>query len=359
MAWIRNFEKLEKETSKDKNYVNYEIKSECNIAGLLRYNDEKLLCGPLGHVKGEDGLRTYIVRLQIPDFEVGSYKQATKKGYFYKGGVVGEFMVLFSLFLRCRFYLDRSISGELSSTSIPIMLEHPIPRVKVHPISHPAIFDQKGVGRNFASKIPQLLDQVKCLPVEIHQDFILAGSNYLKALREIGIEGEMVFVRLVSAIEPLSKKFKLKRKDDMLSDLDIDDLLSKSRLNTDQKNEIKQILEVRKAKKKFIRFLEHYSKGYFKGGGVKNPRTRIYKRDLAKIAGRIYDARSAFLHAGEPMYLSRLRSSGSKAHTEGSLGMTIDQREFGENQKMPFTDWFEGLVRHCLLRYLDEKSTTT
>ena len=79
---------------------------------------------------------------------------------------------------------------------------------------------------------------------------------------------------------------------------------------------------------------------------------KIKKGDLPKVLTAIYNARSAYLHAAEPMYLSIPIKGGERWDADPTLGMTIDNREFSADQKLPYAYFFDGLVRHCLLNYL-------
>jgi hypothetical protein len=82
----------------------------------------------------------------------------------------------------------------------------------------------------------------------------------------------------------------------------------------------------------------------------------IKKADLPQVLTAIYNARSAYLHAGEPMYLSMPIKGGERWDIDPTLGMTIDNREFSPRPKLPYAYFFEGLVRHCLLSYLETNS---
>ena len=128
------------------------------------------------------------------------------------------------------------------------------------------------------------------------------------------------------------------------------DLLSKA-----EKEKLKKTFENRKSKARFITFIEKHSSGYFKGGNYKAKHCKIPKKQLSKVLRTIYDARSSYLHNGEPMYLSQPMHGGEKWDTDPSMGMIVDNRSFSASQKLPFTYFFEGLVRQCLLNFLKQK----
>ncbi len=351
MRWIRMLEDLET-SQHDKYTQEYEILSECRIAGLLKYMDGKILCGGYTLGKSKDGLYSYLLKITHPGFRDYN-KNASKTGYHFRDGVVGELIVLFSIFFRCRFYLSATMSGELNSNGLRIKTPQEFTRIQCEPAIHPPIFSQ--YLRNFATGLEEFLNKVKKLPPQYHQQFILAVCHYLRALREVGIDTEMVFIRLVSAIEALSQTFELNKKDDPLQGKNIEDIARTLNYDKTEKEALRSIFDTRKATKKFVRFIENYSKGYIKGGNYKSRHTKIRKHDLAKVLNAIYSARSTYLHDGEPMYLSRPLNSGWKWDTDPSIGMIIDNRRFSVSQKLPYSDWFEGLVRHCLLNFLEDK----
>src|ERR1700687_6278972 len=54
--------------------------------------------------------------------------------------------------------------------------------------------------------------------------------------------------------------------------------------------------------------------------------------------------------------ISQLIKGGEKWDTDPTLGMIVDNRSFTASQKLPYTFFFEGLVRQCLLNYLKGNS---
>ena len=172
----------------------------------------------------------------------------------------------------------------------------------------------------------------------------------------------MIFIRLVSSIEALSKDFGLKKKDNPLNSENFDKLFNDCKFTNPQLKQLKEILKVdkeglisiEKSKLKFIKFIEKYSKGCLKGGNWKAKHLKIKKENLAKVLKTIYDARSTYLHNGESMYLSQFMHGTSKWDTDPSCGMIIDNREISASKKLPYIYWFENFVRCCLLNYLSD-----
>jgi len=353
MGWIRNLEKL---TKKDKNnyFVEYEIATECHIAGVLDYENGMILCGGLTIEKDKDGLYHYLLKVKYAGVEEPYYnKEANKEGYYFKDGALGELLAIFSLYFQCRFYLIATFSGELTSHGLRIKTENRFIYRFCNSLIHPQIFSSK--NRNFAIGLINFLDTVKSLDTKYHQQFILACYHYTRSLKEIGVDSEMVFIRLVSAIETLSKFIKLNKNSDLFSGKTFEDIIKDDVLSKPEMEEFKKTFENRKSKAKFITYIKKYSSGYLKGGNFKAKHCKISKKQLPKILGTIYDARSAYLHNGEPMYLSQPMHGGEKWDTDPSMGMIIDNRSFPASQKLPFTYFFEGLVRQCLLNFLKQK----
>lgn len=360
IAWIRNIEKLEK-PDKNSYVTEYEIATECRIPGVLDYGNEKILCGSLTN-KDKNGLYHYLFHIQHAGLEELYYnKQASKKGYYFKNGILGELLSLFSLYFQCRFYLIATYWGELTNHGLKIKTENDfLYRSCSHQI-HPKIFENNK-NRNFAKGLSGFLDSIKSLKPAKHQQFILACYHYARALKEVGIDSEMVFIRLVSSIEALLKDFNLKKKDNPLNGENFNPLFNNCKITEPQLKQIKEILrvnkrgliDIEKSKLKFIKFIEKHSKGCLKGGNFKVKRLKIKKEDLPKVLKAIYDARSAYLHNGEPMFLSQFMHKASKWDTDPTCGMIIDNVRISASKKLPYTYWFENLVRHCLLNYLSD-----
>lgn len=351
MGWIRNLEAL---ASGGRHYtVEYELGSECQIRGLLNYADQKIICASMSIEESRDGLWLYNLILHYPFGPHNHNRKADEKGYYFKDGILGELLALMSLFFRCRFYFisSRVLPGN-PGLSMTIKTEYPFVRVKCNPGIHPPLFESH--NKNLATDFKEFLDAAKTLDKKRHQDFILACHHYARAVKEVGVDSEMVFIRLVSAIEVLSKNVRLDRNDDALEEQEIANLLARSNLSSEHKKELQESFNNRKSRKKFTHFVEQYSGGFFKGGNFKAKRLKIKRAGLGEVLKTIYTARSKYLHAGEPMFLSKPIKGGEKWDIDPTAGMIADNRLFTStsSQKLPYAYFFEGLVRHCLLNYL-------
>src|ERR1700743_1638343 len=136
MAWIRNLETL---AGGCEDYrVEFELGSECRIAGLLDCDNGRIICAPISTEESSGGLWLYNLVLRFP-LGPGSWtSKADDKGYYLKDGVAGEILALMSLFFRCRFYLISSrLSPENPSLGMTLKREHPFIRLKCNPALHP------------------------------------------------------------------------------------------------------------------------------------------------------------------------------------------------------------------------------
>lgn len=354
MGWIRNIDQLKKSET-NSYYAEYEIASEVYIPGILNYMNEKILCGPMTFNKDESGLFKYSLKIKFANLSGNiDYTKATAKGYLFKEGIPSELLSLFSLYFQTRFYLFAAFSGELKPTSLKMKMEY-------DPIYKPCMpsFDPTKYPdgkRHFALGLDSFLNKVSCIPENYHQELILAFYHYSMALKEFGVNEEMVFIRLVSAIEALSKWSQLKKDDDLFGGKKFKEIVKSDLLSKEMSAELEKLFAVRKSKLKFKRFIEKYSTGFFKGGNYKAPHTRIKKKDLSKTLNAIYDSRSEYLHRGETMYLSQVMRGGHKWDIDPTFGMIIDKRKFKARKKLPYGAFFQRLVRHCLIKFIEEIS---
>lgn len=350
MGWIRNLEAL---AGGCQEYtVEYELGSECRIPGLLDYADGKIICASMSTEESKDGLWLYNLILRYPLGPHDYNRKADEQGYYFKDGILGELLALMSVFFRCRFYFISSrLLPRNPALGMTLKKEYPFLRVRCNPGIHPPLF--QSTDKNLATGFKEFLDRLKSLDPALHQNFILACHHYARAVKEVGVDAEMVFIRLVSAIETLSKDVALDQKDDKLEKQGVTDLIEQSTLSKELKNELKTVFDVRKSRKKFIRFIEGHSSGFFKGGNFKAKHLKIKRENVGKALTIIYTARSKYLHAGEPMFLSQPTKGAEKWDTDPTSGMIADNRSFAPAQKLPYGYFFEGLVRHCLLHYLE------
>lgn len=329
-----------------------EMASEAHITGGAEYFNDNILIGPVADGELEP-LNYYQVKLTHDKDAKYDIKKASSRGYYHLDGTAGEFTSLMAIYFQARFYHVSTTYGNLTARSIQGRHKNTILRVEPPKYIDTVVFGKH--ERNFTG-FQRFIKTIDSIPEEYHRSIVSAASNYNLALREIGIDHEMVFVRLVSAIEAFSSHLVLDPKDDPLLSVDISKLLSM--LDKDVKDELLASLEARKSRLKFTRFLETYSKGYFKGGNHSAKHTKIKRSQLGDVSKAVYTARSKYLHSGERMYLSTALQ-GTKYDTDPSSGMYIGMRKFTEKEKLPNIHFFESLVRHCILSKIEELSSSS
>ena len=115
----------------------------------------------------------------------------------------------------------------------------PFVRLRCEPAMHPTVFS--GEQQDWSGLINPFMRSVANLDEQYHMRFILAVHHYAKALKYIGIDSEIVFIRLVSAVEALSSKYAIlgQTENDVLG-MNLINLLPKETVSSAQ-NEIASI----------------------------------------------------------------------------------------------------------------------
>ncbi|MEK7524009.1 MAG: hypothetical protein AAB588_03170 [Patescibacteria group bacterium] len=348
MGWILAMEEVEKVEDKDTYFIDHEICSEVRIPGVLDYGNGSLMCA-LFQEEDKNGLFTYAIRLKhvYKEYKFDESKYS-KNGYYFKDGLIGELMAIFSVYFQARFYLKATVSGELTSKSVRSRYENDFRYVRPNPYRNFEMFTayQK---RNWANEdgLKAFLDRMRSIDQEYHQNLTHAFFWYAEAIKEIGLDSQMFFIKMVSAVEALLKL--LPKSADAL-DKKLTKLYKEKKFEPTEVQEINNWLENRKIRHRFILFFEKYAIGFCKGGKRKPAHGYIQKEDVNDYAGKIYDARSAYLHSGKPMYLSQdMAMENAKCwDLDGSSGMMADRKKFDDKEKLPRTRWFERIVNHCL-----------
>jgi hypothetical protein len=356
MGWCINIDKLEHD---DMPYSidEYELASDSYIPGIFDYRNGKILCGLSTFTMDSNGMYKYLLKIKFAGQSsfVPPYKKATNKGYAFKDGVPGELISIFSLYFQCRFFLIAAYFGDLTATGLKVKQEFRPHLQLFRPYFDPSFYPEG--NRNFGLGLSDFLDQIKRIDAKYHQQIVLACFHYARALREFGIDEEMVFIRLVSAVEAVSGYINLNKRDDLFSGRDFEEIIKSDMLSVDEKIELNSLFDNRKAKRRFKRFFELYSGGFFKGGNFKAPHTRVKKADLSRTLDAIYDSRSDYLHNGEAMFLSSFfMKGGEKWDQDIFFEIIIDRRKLARRKKLPYSSFFQRLVRYCLMAYIKEIS---
>jgi hypothetical protein len=126
-------------------------------------------------------------------------------------------------------------------------------------------------------------------------------------------------------------------------------LLALDDLTHAERDELKIMLRARRAGARFTRFLSDHSTGFFTNEPDEPEHTQVTPKNLTDVAKAIYRARSGYLHAGDPMFLSPIFPD-THWHMNPAVGKIWQNRQFTEEQRLPCVDFFHRLVRHCLLK---------
>lgn len=361
MQWILQFEENSKNKCFENYYTDYEICSEVRITGVLEYSDNSLLCGLLSE-KNQQGLYSYTIRIKGVQKEYQYDKDSfSKDGYFFKGGVIGELIAIFSFFFQARFFLKSTKYFEVTPTNLPYKNKKLFQYIKPTIACNYEMFTDQ--NRNWAHEngLRKLLDDIKIIDEQNHQNLIHSIHWYHEAIKDIGINNELFFLKMVSCVESIAN---IEIQNDNLKEK-FTKILDKNIFTNSEKQEIKSWLKNRKIKMKFIKFLEIYScKGFFQSGYRKAKHCYIKKAELGNFLSRIYDARSDYVHTGKPMYISLDMNMNSDA-TDGrchlwdqdpSLGMSADRKNISGREKLPRARWFERIVNYSIKKFIEEKT---
>jgi hypothetical protein len=333
----------------------FEFASETRIAGQLDYSNGDLILRFLTFEPNRDGLLKYTLSIR----EAAAYRlpvtQGSDDGYYFGGSLVDEILSLASLFLRSRIFVIASVVRSIGGPPMT-KYEYDFSYIQPQRQADRHLFDAS--LRNFVP-LGEFLNEVRKLPEAFHHRFGNSARLYALALREIGVNDQLAYIHLVSAIEILSQDQALPIQRDPLQEVmdKIKALLDEEKSRPEAKAELGNLFKHRKSLARFIAFVSEHSQSSV----IEKPQTgfleyKIYRDTLPDALKRIYTARSNFLHAGAAMYLSDPRKVPPECDYDFSAGQTIDNRKFPEEEKLPNISFFESLVRNCLLEYLKRNS---
>lgn len=354
MQWILAMEDAKKAKDEKAYFTDYEICSEVRILGVLDYGNGSLMCA-LFQKEDKNGLYTYTIRLKhvYKEYKFDESKYS-KEGYYFKDGLIGELMAIFSVYFQSRFYLKATVGGELTSKNVRIRYENDFRYVRPNPYRNFEMFstDQQ---RNWThgDGLRAFLDRIRVIDQKHHQSLMRSFFWYAEAIKEIGLDSQLFFIKMVSAVEALLKF--LPRSADSL-EKKLAKFIKGKKFETTESQEINNWLENRKIRQRFVLFFKRYSVGFCKGGKRKAKHCYIKKEEINDYVRRIYDARSAYLHSGKPMYLSQdMAMKDAKSwDLDASMGMMADRKKFDHKEKLPRTRWFERIVNYSLRRFIEE-----
>ncbi len=352
MAWILRFDELERAEGEKEHFTEYETCSEVRMPGVFTYGNEMLHCS-LYQEADENGLYTYLLRIKnvekIFEYDEESF---SKDGYYFEKGLIGEILAILSFYFQARFYLKAEvlIFGDIKSRREHKLRYRKIDGLKC--VNYEMLSDQK---RNWSDAgLVQFFESIRNLGQEHHQKLIQAFNWYSEAIKELGIDHELFFIKMVSAVENLLKD--IKTPDDSLK-VKLLELKEDKFFTKKEGTDVDNWLENRGIIKRFLGFFDKYSAGYFKAGFRKAAHCYIRKKDSEEYLKRIYNARSKYLHEGKPMYLSlnMCHKESWKWDVDPSGGMGVDRRKIPGKEKLPHVRWFERIANHSIKNFIEEK----
>lgn len=352
MEWVLETERFEKTTDGKAYYTDYEICSEAYIGGVLEYGNGVILCSILQSEANRDGLYAYLLRIkQIEENFEFNKDNYSENGYYFEKGIVGELIALFSVCFQCRFFHKSTTGGELSPHSIKFRSEYEFNQKKPHEHWHYEMFSKQ--KRNWADGgIATFLDKIKLADGRYHQKLIWACDWYAEAIKEIGLEKQLFYAKMVFCIEALLKFVELPS--DSIEQK-MKKLLAENFFIDDEKQQINNWIENRRIGKKFKIFLQTYSKGFFDDERTDPAHCCVKEHELNMYAGIIYSARSNYLHTGKPLYISD--DYGMEEAKTWDLcpsgEIMIDRRKISGNDKLPRIRWFERITNYCLKNFIN------
>jgi hypothetical protein len=344
MMWVRIAEGLK--ASGIFQTVDAEFASETRIFGALEY-ENVFSVAPTTFRPDTSGLWKYTLRLSYPESQEPN-AEPTKDGYVFREGPLGELLAAMAFCLECRIFLVSTVDSLPGSNFGHLKTEYNVYRGLTGPTIDPVAFSS--VERNFAKGMAEFFDLLRSIHPRHHFAVANALNHYARALREIGVDDEMVFIRLVSAIEAVAEAVDVSR--DSLAQRALAAITTTSELTSHEREEISKLLRTRKVKQRFIEFLVTHSVDFLDGEANSSSHTLVSHKSLPEVVAAIYDARSAYLHSGDPMYLSRYWPENPTWQTGSTVGMIWQSRRYSAKQKLPYAHFFHRLVRHCILAHL-------
>jgi len=349
MLWLREIDALALAASS--HTIEAELGSEVLVPGLVDYASGAVWLRPVTFTLDQAGLFKYVLRLRcaertVPEGEAVPsefLRIGTSNGYVYPSGSAGELVALLSLVVQARFYL------------LSVTMRHGPNGDGIHKTEWAPLRAGNGVhldrvlftaGHANTTQLAPLLDRVRSIRSEHHLAVAVAADHYARAVRLVGVDEEMVFVRLVSAVEKIMGN----HAEDALSQK----VLAHDGFTDEERKALKTTFQARRSGARFIEFLLKYSAGFFAGEATEPAHTQVTPENLKTVARAIYNARSGYLHSGDPMYLSPVNQVLPGWHMGATVGQTWQDRSFSRAQKLPCADFFHRLVRHCILARIDE-----
>lgn len=353
MRWIRYIEASNSQILSNTlnwHHEYYEFASDKEIRGFLNYANGLILCS-IEEERDVNGLFKYLLRFKyfVPSepfaFDETNY---SKDGYYFQHGMIGELLSIFSVYFQARFFLIAQRSGDLTEHRLSRRNQYTLNFKKLDDVLHAQLLKKSDYSWDTVSVF---LDQLRDIDSVDHQRIINAFFWYAEAVRELGNNVELFFVKMVSCIESLAQNKQFIYKDDLNKKLE--QFQQSFELTHEEKSEINNWLNNRKIQYKFVQFIQKYSHGFFKGGNRKPKECFIKKGDAERNLINIYSARSKYLHSGDTMYHCDDYMGYRDWDVFPGSGLMVDQKKFFKREQIPRSKWFESIVNYSLKSFIN------
>ncbi len=338
----------------------YEYFSDSRICGLFKIGEKHpITFRMIESEKNEFGYYRYLLRIptiinptllgKMTNEEysakvLNNFDSARKDGYYFKEGLAGELICIFAVCLRARFYLRNQVSR--NNTGVSTKITHPI--FLPNTVSeYKSIFDDK--KKNLTSDLVPFFQKVMNLPDKGHFNIIHAFREYHEALKNIGIDHDIAYLKFVVAIEGIAsiEKGRSSFKEDFPEYIDV--LVDKEKLS-----QINTMWENRGSFKSVVSFFEKYllkENAEFTKTMFTNEKGESQIIPLKKTVDRIYVARSKYVHEGLQMLIS-MNSFDDSAY-EAISGGVRDRKKISISELLPVISYFDLMVNNSLIAYVE------
>lgn len=281
---------------------------------------------------------SYLVDVVAP----GSAAKAVGRGFYHSLTLPEEVCALATTLLRKRI----SLGPLLRANGIPLRIKPQPPR------RHDAIVRTE----LDLDKLEPAMQRVFKLPLEFHQVFILACRMYQEALMLIDSKPDLAYLLLVSCVEVFVGKLGRKT-----LETDLKDAVKEALARCDEGGRqvlLQEILDLdRGISRNFVAFIiENLDEQFWLQPGRPAPPKRVEPEELPEILKRIYAARSKLVHEAEPFPPNVLDAPDDESEIDRRPELVIGEKRWSGGQMIPYARFFERLIQHVLVRFLERHS---
>lgn len=280
---------------------------------------------------------------------IDNFTEAREDGYYFKEGLAGELICIFAVCLRARFYLrnqvNRDNKGPSTKITYPVFLPSTVSEYK-------AIFDDK--KKNLTSDVIPFFQKVASLPDKGHFNIIHAFREYHEALKNIGIDHDITYLKLVVAIEGITT---IEKKDRPSFQDDFPECFKLLQECKEKLNKISKLWENRGSISSVTSFFDKYllsDNPEFTETICMNEKGEKSLLPFRKTVDRIYDARSKYVHEGLQMLISK--NSFTDSYYEPILGGVRDRKKITVDEMLPMISYFDSIVNVSLIAYVEKNA---